>query len=219
MDDASSRFALETTRVRNTIMFLGNVFHELSKWASQVGDQMQAISAGAAITSEGEIKKRKRRAKKDPRAPKRPKTAYLFFQGDADRQIRAETSRKLAIADIATLIGERWKSLPQEEKDKYEQKANEDKERYVREMSMWRNGTYGRMGGLGMHGLQGDLASAMSTYAAQMQGGQGLGQDGTAPGLPVMQDVSSHVSAVMGVQTPNVAVDDKSKKRDARHKV
>lgn len=77
---------------------------------------------------------KKKRAKKDPNAPKRGLSAYMFFSA-AKRAEIAEANPEFGITDIAKALGERWKTVSDEEKSVYQQQAEEDKARYEREMA------------------------------------------------------------------------------------
>lgn len=66
-------------------------------------------------TTKGEKPKRAARAKKDPKAPKRNKSAYFFFCDDK----RAETKEKypeLKITEISKKLAEQWKALNESDK-------------------------------------------------------------------------------------------------------
>jgi len=74
----------------------------------------------------------KRKTKKDKDAPKGPKNAYLFFMQDV-RQRRQEQYPDKDPKEIMKLIGVEWNSLKENKKKKYEDLAEEDKQRYNRE--------------------------------------------------------------------------------------
>uniref|UniRef100_A0A0K0DH86 High mobility group protein 1.2 n=1 Tax=Angiostrongylus cantonensis TaxID=6313 RepID=A0A0K0DH86_ANGCA len=74
----------------------------------------------AAYGGEDAMRKRKR-AKKDPNAPKRALSAFFFFSQDRRPEVAQE-------------LGRMWKTVSVDEKDMYERKALADKERYAEEM-------------------------------------------------------------------------------------
>lgn len=74
-----------------------------------------------------------KKGKKDPDAPKRPMTAFMYYTKE-NRSIVKEEDESLGFADIARELGSRWKNLDEEEKEPYLEMAAEDKERYQREM-------------------------------------------------------------------------------------
>ncbi|KAL1918267.1 uncharacterized protein VTP21DRAFT_2927 [Calcarisporiella thermophila] len=78
----------------------------------------------------------KRKRDIDPNAPKKPNTAYILFSNEVRPKIKAE----FPDADqkqIVTIIGERWKQLPQEQRKVFEKKYMEGKERYDAERKMY----------------------------------------------------------------------------------
>ena len=83
--------------------------------------------------------KKSKRAKKDPNAPKRALSAYMFFSA-AKRAEVAAANPDFGITDVAKALGERWKTITDEEKNVYQQQADEDKIRYEREMTAYRAG-------------------------------------------------------------------------------
>ena len=87
----------------------------------------------AAYTAKGgEIYKRRskkeKRARKDPNAPKRALSAYMFFAQD----FRSKHS-DMSITEQMSKAGEAWRAMSDSEKAPYEQKAAKDKQRYEKE--------------------------------------------------------------------------------------
>lgn len=70
--------------------------------------------------------------KKDPNAPKRPMTAYMFFATEGRETVRKENP-DAKFGEVGKLIGEKWRALSEEGKKKYEAKALAAKERYEKE--------------------------------------------------------------------------------------
>lgn len=78
------------------------------------------------------VKKTSTRKKKDPDAPKRSLSAYMFFANENRDIVRAENPG-IAFGQVGKLLGEKWKALTADEKTPYEKKAEEDKKRYERQ--------------------------------------------------------------------------------------
>eukprot|EP00542_Grammatophora_oceanica_P014777 CAMPEP_0194028908 /NCGR_PEP_ID=MMETSP0009_2-20130614/2782_1 /TAXON_ID=210454 /ORGANISM="Grammatophora oceanica, Strain CCMP 410" /LENGTH=435 /DNA_ID=CAMNT_0038668441 /DNA_START=274 /DNA_END=1581 /DNA_ORIENTATION=- len=78
--------------------------------------------------------------KKAPSAPRRFKSAYMFFSTEKHRAIRQELSKK-GISEkttvIAKMVSTAWKALPTEERDKFEEMARKDKARFEVEKTMY----------------------------------------------------------------------------------
>mmetsp|Transcript_31383 Transcript_31383/g.55197 ORF Transcript_31383/g.55197 Transcript_31383/m.55197 type:complete len:657 (+) Transcript_31383:109-2079(+) len=72
------------------------------------------------------------KAKKHPNAPKHPKSAYLYFVGDNRARIKKENPG-LAFKEIAQILGREWRALSKEENEKFQARAQADKDRYRRE--------------------------------------------------------------------------------------
>ena len=79
----------------------------------------------------GERKKSSRK-KKDPDAPKRSLSAYMFFAHENRDIVRAENPG-ISFGQVGKLLGEKWKALNSEDKLPYENKAEADKKRYEKE--------------------------------------------------------------------------------------
>jgi len=77
--------------------------------------------------------------KKDPNAPKRGLSAYMFFANDQRDKVR-EDNPGIKFGEVGKLLGEKWKELSAKEKEPYEKKAKQDKERYEREKAEYAGG-------------------------------------------------------------------------------
>ena len=88
--------------------------------------------------SEGEGGKKKRK-KKDKNAPKKALSAFMCFSNSVRDKVK-EDNPGIAFTDVAKRIGEMWKELSDADKAPYEAMANEDKERYAKEMAAYNAG-------------------------------------------------------------------------------
>jgi len=85
-------------------------------------------------------KKRKdKRKKKDPNAPKRGLSAYMFFANEQRENVRAENPG-IAFGQVGKVLGERWKALSDKQRGPYEAKAAADKKRYEEEKAAYQAG-------------------------------------------------------------------------------
>mmetsp|Transcript_4974 Transcript_4974/g.10722 ORF Transcript_4974/g.10722 Transcript_4974/m.10722 type:complete len:694 (-) Transcript_4974:634-2715(-) len=87
-------------------------------------------------------KEKKPRKKKDPNAPKKGLSAFMYFSNEMRNKVKEENPG-IAFGEVGKLLGERWKALPAEQKVKFEQMAEKDKERYTREMAAYKAGSGG----------------------------------------------------------------------------
>jgi len=74
--------------------------------------------------------------KKDPNAPKRGLSAYMFFANEQRENVRAENPG-IAFGQVGKVLGERWKALSDKQRTPYEQKAVADKKRYEDEKAAY----------------------------------------------------------------------------------
>ena len=72
------------------------------------------------------------KAKKDPNRVKKPKSAYLFFCEEKRKEVQDNNQGK-KMGDISKILGNMWQNLTEEEKVKYQDKREEDIERYENE--------------------------------------------------------------------------------------
>ncbi|KAK2749353.1 Non-histone chromosomal protein 6 [Onygenales sp. PD_40] len=67
--------------------------------------------------------------KKDPNAPKRGLSAYMFFANEQRENVREENPG-ISFGQVGKVLGERWKALNEKQRAPYEAKAAADKKRY-----------------------------------------------------------------------------------------
>jgi len=89
-----------------------------------------------AKTTTKTVTDRKKRAKKDPNAPKRGLSAYMFFAQDHREQVKADNPN-ISFGQIGKVLGEQWKNMDEEDRKPYDEKAAKDKERYEAEKSAY----------------------------------------------------------------------------------
>ncbi|KAK6501758.1 Non-histone chromosomal protein 6 [Arthrobotrys musiformis] len=77
--------------------------------------------------------------KKDPNAPKRGLSAYMFFANEQRENVRAENPG-IAFGQVGKVLGERWKALTTAQRKPYEDKAKADKQRYEDEKIAYQGG-------------------------------------------------------------------------------
>ena len=64
--------------------------------------------------------------------PRGAMSAFMFYSKDHRARIQDE-NQGVSFGDIGRILGQKWKELPDEEREKYTKKALEDRERYHRE--------------------------------------------------------------------------------------
>jgi len=78
-------------------------------------------------------KKRKRNQDLGPGAPRQPVNGYVRFLNERREQVRA-ANPSAGFADIMKIMAQEWTQLPAEEKQKYMQAAEQDRQRYQKEL-------------------------------------------------------------------------------------
>uniref|UniRef100_A0A8C2ZC98 High mobility group protein 20A n=1 Tax=Cyclopterus lumpus TaxID=8103 RepID=A0A8C2ZC98_CYCLU len=80
--------------------------------------------------------RKRKKPMKDCNAPKAPLTGYVRFMNDRREQLRAERP-DVPFPEITRMLGNEWSKLPPEEKQRYLDEAERDKERYMRELEKY----------------------------------------------------------------------------------
>jgi hypothetical protein len=114
---------------------------ELRKWENEANNDDTNFSAlfeenlqnhHDSSISEEERPKKKKRTKKDPKAPKGALSSYMLFC-QVTRSKLIEDNPNAKFSEIGKLLGEAWAALSAEEKKKYADKADAEKNRFKRE--------------------------------------------------------------------------------------
>ncbi|CAL8137646.1 unnamed protein product [Orchesella dallaii] len=97
----------------------------------QESAQMASLPPGTVVTSTTGRKRKlpTRKAAKDPDAPKRPTTAFFFFAQVERPKVRAEHP-EYKVTEVSKELGKLWGAMKPEEKQKYNDKAARDRDRY-----------------------------------------------------------------------------------------
>ncbi|KAJ6021381.1 Non-histone chromosomal protein 6 [Penicillium herquei] len=77
-----------------------------------------------------------KRQKKDPNAPKRGLSAYMFFANDQRDKVREENPG-ISFGQVGKMLGDKWKALTDTERKPYDEKAAADKKRYEEEKAKY----------------------------------------------------------------------------------
>jgi len=80
----------------------------------------------------------KKRRKKDPNAPKRNMSAYFIYSQEIRSTVRAENP-EAGFGMIAKIISKQFKALDADERTRFDNLAAADKERYQKEMAIFKN--------------------------------------------------------------------------------
>jgi len=78
----------------------------------------------------------KRKKKKDPNAPKRPRSAYILYCTEMRDDVKKQHEGAKP-AELMQIMGQMWNQLPAHKKTEFNDKAKEDKTRYNDEMKSY----------------------------------------------------------------------------------
>ena len=77
--------------------------------------------------------KKKKRSKKNPLAPKRALSAYMFFCTSKRAELKTREP-KLTVPEMGKLLGKMWQDISVEDRTSFDEMATKDKERYTSDM-------------------------------------------------------------------------------------
>ncbi len=78
-----------------------------------------------------------KRAKKDPTAPKRPMSAFLYYS-QVKRSSIKEKYKGMKNTEISRVLGQMWKNASQEERAPFISREKEERDKYKVKMAKWR---------------------------------------------------------------------------------
>lgn len=79
-----------------------------------------------------------KRTKKDPSAPKRPMSAFLFFSQGTRQRIKAENP-EMPNTEVSRILGDLWANASEEEKRPHIEKEARERAKYNEEIAIWRD--------------------------------------------------------------------------------
>ncbi|KZM18271.1 DNA binding, bending [Ascochyta rabiei] len=93
----------------------------------------EKVTRGKGRATKADSGKKK---KKDPNAPKRGLSAYMFFANEQRDKVR-EDNPGIKFGEVGKMLGEKWKALTEKQRTPYEAKAAADKKRYEEEKAAY----------------------------------------------------------------------------------
>ncbi|ODQ51739.1 hypothetical protein SAICODRAFT_8668 [Saitoella complicata NRRL Y-17804] len=112
------------------------------------GEKEEAVGGGKRkakakkdnIDQETGKRKYRRHPKTDPNAPEKPASAYVVFANSVREELKKDVANNsLSFTDIAKIVGDRWKLLDPEEKERMEDDAARKKEDFANAMLKYRS--------------------------------------------------------------------------------
>jgi hypothetical protein len=98
-------------------------------------DKVRYMSEKASYTGPWQVPSK--RAKKDPSAPKRSMSAFLFFSQGRRSQIKAKNP-ELKNTEISKMLGDLWRNCPDDDRRPYVEKEKIEREKYKIAMAKWK---------------------------------------------------------------------------------
>jgi len=161
-------------------------------------------------------KKRKKKWTKPEGKPKRPLSAYnIFFaqeriimlgkdvptaeQEALKKKVHCKTHGKISFAVMARTIGAKWKALGPNEKKQYEERAREEKTRYLAELKSWKDA---QKNGVARSDVGRNDISIATSQKCQID--LGLGISRAKPGIVA---ISSQANAISDLRVESPAVE------------
>lgn len=86
----------------------------------------------------GKKEGKRTKAKKDKEAPKRAISAFFFYNQERRETLKKEQPN-LTNKEIISTMSKEWRELPDDKKKPYVEKAEKDKERYLKEKTDYDN--------------------------------------------------------------------------------
>jgi len=88
---------------------------------------------------ESEMNNYKPKKKKDPNAPKQPLSAYFIFSTEERLKVKEENPT-YSICEVAKELGRRWAEMDPAVKQRYQARAEEERQKYDNDMANYRQG-------------------------------------------------------------------------------
>eukprot|EP00029_Vermamoeba_vermiformis_P008166 TRINITY_DN3742_c0_g1_i1.p1 TRINITY_DN3742_c0_g1~~TRINITY_DN3742_c0_g1_i1.p1 ORF type:complete len:325 (-),score=71.29 TRINITY_DN3742_c0_g1_i1:20-994(-) len=100
-------------------------------------ETLSDISDSDSEDGKGKKMRRPRKKRKtDPNAPKRALTPYIIFLTEQRERVATELKEKdpnYPVQQVLKIVAEQWRALPSDERQKYIDRAEKDKERFKKE--------------------------------------------------------------------------------------
>jgi len=81
--------------------------------------------------------KKAKKKKKDPSEPKRPTTAFFYYTSSIRESVAKDNPGK-SVGELSKVFGQMWADLPEGDKQKFKDLNEKDKERYAKELEVWK---------------------------------------------------------------------------------
>eukprot|EP00475_Leptophrys_vorax_P045026 TRINITY_DN9236_c0_g1_i2.p2 TRINITY_DN9236_c0_g1~~TRINITY_DN9236_c0_g1_i2.p2 ORF type:complete len:136 (-),score=13.13 TRINITY_DN9236_c0_g1_i2:59-466(-) len=128
---------LEAMATPQMLLRFGGVARSSGRSAADLASSAARCFAAKSAEKPGDKPAAKEKKAKDPSAPKRAKSAYIYFSVHERPRVVADQP-DIAFAQVGKVLGERWQSLTAGEKAPYEEASKKDQQRYLKEMEAYK---------------------------------------------------------------------------------
>ena len=130
-------------KAENPDYSITEVAKELGKrWATlnpDIKNSYEQRYQDARRVYESEMNNYKPKKKKDPNAPKQPLSAYFIFSTEERLKVKEENPT-YSICEVAKELGRRWAEMDPAVKQRYQARAEEERQKYDNDMANYRQG-------------------------------------------------------------------------------
>jgi len=153
-------------KAENPDYSITEVAKELGKrWATlnpDIKNSYEQRYQDARRVYEQELNNYKPKKKKDPNAPKQPLSAYFIFSTEERLKVK-EGNPNFSICEVAKELGRRWAEMDPQVKQRYQARAEEERQKYDNDMANYRQGNLAAANAANAGGLAGSPAATGTT--------------------------------------------------------
>jgi len=153
-------------KAENPDYSITEVAKELGKrWATlnpDIKNSYEQRYQDARRVYEQELNNYKPKKKKDPNAPKQPLSAYFIFSTEERLKVKEENPH-YSICEVAKELGRRWAEMDPQVKQRYQARAEEERQKYDNDMANYRQGNLAAANAANAGGLAGSPAATGTT--------------------------------------------------------
>jgi len=153
-------------KAENPDYSITEVAKELGKrWATlnpDIKNSYEQRYQDARRVYEQELNNYKPKKKKDPNAPKQPLSAYFIFSTEERLKVK-ESNPHYSICEVAKELGRRWAEMDPQVKQRYQARAEEERQKYDNEMANYRQGNLAAANAANAGGAAGSPAATGAT--------------------------------------------------------
>jgi len=106
------------------------------RWFNHLADIEKKRTMNETSPSTENKRQRKPKKQKDPNAPKRALSGFFWFSNEERGKVKA-ANPDFGVGDVAKELGKRWAECDEATKQRYEEMAEKDRQRYDKEKAAY----------------------------------------------------------------------------------